>query len=138
MAAKGIPKGKTLPGVLPWLHSEGSMDEELTEDERALIDKHGDFYRSLISGKRKAVTPEQRNFIEAFSGRVAPKTAHELAFCKFARVVKAQRDTEWARNAKDKAAREGVVEDAPGQRRYPTRMDKTLDNARWWSSNDGL
>lgn len=54
------------------------MDDALTEAERKLIERHGNFYRSLISGKRRPETPAQARFIEAFHGRVAPETEHEI------------------------------------------------------------
>ena len=106
------------------------MDEILTPQQQDLVDRYGDFYRSLISGKRKPETESQAHFIEAFHGRVAPTTDHEIAFTKFARIVQAKRETEARQRQADKALRDNRIEDAAGQRNYPTRVGDKFDE-KW-------
>lgn len=69
-------------------------DERLSKRETELVKQYGDFYRSLIGGKRMPETPLQIRFIAAFHNRVPPETEHEIAFAKHARLEKVRRTVE--------------------------------------------
>ena len=112
--------------------------ETLSEYQQALIDRYGRFYRSLNGGQRKPQTPEQEHFVEVCRGRADPMTEHEIAFMKYLRIVKAQREAEKARRAEQEEARTKTVEDAPGQRAYPSSLDGTLDSAAAWARRNGF
>lgn len=114
------------------------MTEELSEREQSLIGRHGDFYRSLNGGQRKPQTPEQEHFVEVCRGRTEPMTEHEIAFTKFLRIVKVQREIEAASKAAEAEARQNIIEHAPGQRAYPSSLDRTFDSAAAWASQNGF
>ena len=111
-------------------------DEVLTDHDQQLLDRYLRFYRSLISGKRVAQTAAQVHFVEAFHGRVAPETDHEIAFMKFIRIELAKREAESERAAVLKAERDLRIDDEPGMRAYPSRLDKNFDNAKFTSRSD--
>ena len=60
-------------------------DEELMPHERALLEKWGEFYRSLADGSRQAQTDEQLHFALACRGLVPAETEHEVAYLKHIR-----------------------------------------------------
>ena len=61
------------------------MDKPLikfTDEERALLRKHFDFYKSLSRGWRKATTKAQTHFIEVCKKKATAETPHERAWVK--------------------------------------------------------
>ncbi len=114
------------------------MDDALTNREKELVARHGDFYRALNGGMRLPTTPEQTRFVAVCRGEAVPETEHEIAFTKFVRFVKAQRE-QAAEDARRKAeAGTQTVEDEPGQKAYPSRLDGALDGAAEWASKNGF
>ena len=53
---------------------------ELTEHDLELLEKYGDFYRSLYHGTRTPTTPAQAHFVDVCRGRAQPETMHEKAY----------------------------------------------------------
>jgi predicted RNA-binding protein with RPS1 domain len=68
--------------------SYGSSSYQYSEEERKLLDKHIDFYKSLDSGSRVPETEEQKHFVEVCQRQKEPKTVHEKAYIKFKKEVK--------------------------------------------------
>lgn len=60
----------------------------LTPEERALIDKHKQFYLDLAEGRRKPKTAAQLHFVAVCKGRLAPKTDHERAFLRWKELIR--------------------------------------------------
>ncbi|WP_237212997.1 DUF413 domain-containing protein [Falsiroseomonas oryziterrae] len=114
------------------------MEDALTEREQALIERYGDFYRALNGGKRTPSTPEQVRFVAVCRGEADAVTEHEIAFTKYVRLERARRAAEYERRKAEAEARATMIEDAPGQRSYPSRMDGTLDDAAEWASKNGF
>ena len=50
--------------------------------EKELLEKYGDFYRDLDSGKRKPSTKSQEHFVLVCQGLAQPLTVHEIAYIK--------------------------------------------------------
>jgi uncharacterized protein YifE (UPF0438 family) len=111
-------------------------DDVLTEHEQRLIDRHLTFYRALMSGNRVLGTAAQKHFVEAIAGTVVPATDHELAFIKFVRIGKAIQAARAQERAAERAERDSRIEEEPGMRNYPSRLDKALSNAKWTSKED--
>ena len=85
------------------------MDKPLikfTDEERALLRKHFDFYKSLSRGWRKATTKAQTHFIEVCKKKATAETPHERAWVKqISRdALEAKKEASWdALEAKRKA-----------------------------------
>ena len=55
---------------------------ELTAEEKTLLDRHMDFYRSLETGLREPATAGQEHFVKVVRGLAVAETIHELAYVK--------------------------------------------------------
>ena len=60
-----------------------ARDLPLTREERALMDKWSEFYRSLAEGTRKPKTMAQLHFVAVLQGFTEPETEHEMAYVKY-------------------------------------------------------
>jgi hypothetical protein len=50
--------------------------------EKELVEKYGDFYRDLESGKRPPKTEDQKHFVLVCKGIEKPRTVHEVSYLK--------------------------------------------------------
>jgi uncharacterized protein YifE (UPF0438 family) len=112
--------------------------EPLSERDRDLIERYGAFYRALNGGQRQPATPAQLHFVEVCRGRADPQTEHEVAFSNYVRWVKAMRELEEAQKLGKLRAEDQSIEDAPGQRNYPSRLDAKLTSAAAWARKNGF
>lgn len=85
---------------------------ELTEEEKKLLQKHLEFYRSLESGRRPPKTEAQKHFVAVCTGQARAETPHEIAYAKYMRLRAAERRHQ-SRSARDKR---GILEYEEG---YP-------------------
>lgn len=68
---------------------------QLTQEERELISRHLDFYRSLDNGERPPETEAQRHFVVVCRCRTKAETIHETAYFKHrARELKRRSEVE--------------------------------------------
>ena len=57
--------------------------QKLNAWDRALLEKHLRFYQQLHSGERVPNTEAQIHFVQVCSGRLRPRTQHEIAYTRF-------------------------------------------------------
>ncbi len=55
---------------------------DFTDEERALLRKHIDFYKSLSRGWRKPITKAQTHFVEVCKKKATAETPHEIVWVK--------------------------------------------------------
>ena len=55
---------------------------KFTDEDRALLSKHKDFYTSLSTGWREPTTKAQAHFVEVCKKRVKAETPHEIAWLR--------------------------------------------------------
>jgi uncharacterized protein YifE (UPF0438 family) len=65
---------------------EGTSSYELTEEEKKILDRHHEFYRSLEAGARLPRTEAQRHFVAMCHGQVEAETFHEKIYAKHLRI----------------------------------------------------
>ncbi len=58
---------------------------DLTPQEKELLDRWFDFYRSLATGTQEPVTDAQKHFVVTTRGGAVSKTPHETAYNKWRR-----------------------------------------------------
>ncbi|MDZ7290481.1 MAG: DUF413 domain-containing protein [candidate division KSB1 bacterium] len=63
----------------------------LTRQEKVLLQKYYEFYRSLETGKRKPNTEAQKHFVAVCRGHAPAETLHEKVYAKFMRIRAVQR-----------------------------------------------
>lgn len=63
-----------------------SSSYELTEEEKKILDRHHEFYRSLEAGARLPRTEAQRHFVAMCRGQVEAETFHEKIYAKHLRI----------------------------------------------------
>jgi uncharacterized protein YifE (UPF0438 family) len=61
---------------------------QLTTDEKRLLNKYYNFYRSLDTGERKPTTKWQNHFVNVCRGELKPKTKHEEVYLKYIGLLK--------------------------------------------------
>ena len=59
---------------------------ELTDEERALLERYFGFYEDLESGARVPTTEAQKHFVEVTRGKARAETVHEMAYAKHMRL----------------------------------------------------
>jgi DNA polymerase III subunit epsilon len=75
-----------LEELVKLLGIEGTSSYELTEEEKKILDRHHEFYRSLEAGARLPRTEAQRHFVAMCHGKVEAETFHEKIYAKHLRI----------------------------------------------------
>jgi uncharacterized protein YifE (UPF0438 family) len=114
------------------------MTDELTDGERRLINAHGNFYASLVAGERVPTTEKQKHFIAVCRGLIPPSSDHEFAYLKYLAILEKRRQISAADSGPETLHSAPPLDDGIGQRAYPPRMDKTLEDARIWGKKNGF
>ncbi|HEX8198561.1 MAG TPA: DUF413 domain-containing protein [Pyrinomonadaceae bacterium] len=65
----------------------------LSQEEEELIEKHLEFYQSLLTKKRMPTTKAQEHFVAVCSQRAKAETPHELAVAKYLRIKAIEKET---------------------------------------------
>ena len=108
---------------------------DLTEDEKILIAKHLDFYRSLDEGRREPTTPAQQHFVKMCTFQAGAKTDHEMAYAKYRRnaAISAHDRQDHDHNETSQAIPE--FEEGAPRSEFGTREDHKSDSGRTWSDS---
>jgi uncharacterized protein YifE (UPF0438 family) len=114
------------------------MSEDLTDPEKSLINRYGNFYAELLSGRRTPKTEKQKHFIDVCLGKAPPETDHEAAYLKYLKMLEDERRKAPQSGPADQSPPAPSLEDGIGQRAYPRSMDKTLDDAESWARRNGF